>query len=112
MTFIGPKSLVSFFAVSVTLAFFLLAGTAVASQSGTTLESVTSSQPLRDGIEIHAGAATLRITALRDDIVRVRISTNATLPEDASWAVLPAACSKSVDVQSVQDAASVGFRTA
>jgi alpha-glucosidase len=112
MTFIGPKSLVSFFAVSVTLAFFLFAGTATASQSATTLESVTSSQPLRDGVEIHAGAATLRITAMRDDIVRVRISANATLPEDASWAVLPAARSKSVDVQSIQDVTSVGFRTA
>ena len=112
MSFIGPKSLVSFFAVSVTLTFFLLAGTAAASQSGTTLEAVTSSQPLRDGIEIHSGAAMLRITALRDDIVRVRISANGTLPEDASWAVLPAARSKSVDVQPIQDAASVGFRTA
>src|SRR5256885_5745778 len=76
------------------------------------LESVTASQPLHDGVEVKASAATLRITALRDDIVRVRISPNSTLPEDASWAVLPAVRTKSVDVQPIQDSAAVGFRTA
>ena len=51
------------------------------------------------------------ITAVRDDIVRVRIAPGSTLPEDASWAVLPASRTKSVDVQPTQDATSVGFRT-
>ncbi len=68
-----------------------------------TLEAVTSSHPLRDGIELQAGSATLRITALRDDIVRVRISSDSNLPEDASWAVLPESRSKSVDVKPVDD---------
>jgi len=76
------------------------------------LESVTASEPLRDGIQIQAGSAVLRITALRGDIVRVRISPNSVLPEDASWAVLPEARTKSIDVQPSQDASSVGFRTA
>jgi alpha-glucosidase len=87
------------------------AQTAAVSQPATTLEGVTSSNPLRDGIELQAGSATLRITALRDDIIRVCISP-AALPEDASWAVLPAPRAKSVDVQPIDDAASVGFRTA
>jgi alpha-glucosidase len=82
-----------------------------ASQPRVVLESITSSQPLPDGIAIQAGGATLRITALRDDIVRVRIAPGSTLPEDASWAVLPASRTKSVDVQPTQDATSVGFRT-
>ena len=81
------------------------------SPSGTALDAVTGSQPMRDGIEIQAGSAILRITALRDDIIRVRIAPGA-LPEDASWAVLPAARTKSIDVQPVQDDASVGFHTA
>ncbi len=81
------------------------------SPSGTSLDAVTGSQPMRDGIEIQAGSAILRITALRDDIIRVRIAPGA-LPEDASWAVLPAARTKSIDVQPVQDDASVGFHTA
>src|SRR5271165_6595189 len=87
------------------------AQTAVPSQPEITLEAVTSSQPLRDGIEIHAGAASMRITALRDDILRVRITPDGVMPEDASWAVLAGPRGKSVAVQPTQDAASVGFRT-
>ena len=82
------------------------------SQSATTIDAVTGSQPQRDGIEIQAGPAILRITALRDDIIRLRIAADGKLPEDASWAVLPAARTKSIDVQPMQDDASVGFRTA
>ena len=75
------------------------------------LESVSGSEPLRDGIQIQAGPAVMRITALRNDIVRVRVSPNSVLPEDASWAVLPEARTKSIDIQTSQDASSVGFRT-
>ena len=81
------------------MALFFLLGTIVAnlpsaaaqasspSQNITTLEAVSSSQPLRDGIEVKSGSATLRITALRDDILRVRIAPTGALPEDSSWAV-------------------------
>jgi alpha-glucosidase len=83
-----------------------------ASQPDATLEAASNSQSLHDGIEVRAGAASLRITALRDDVLRVRISPDSTMPEDASWAVLPGPRSKSVDVRPIEDAASVGFRTA
>ena len=69
------------------------------SQPNTSLEAVTGSQPLRDGIEVQAGSASLRITALRDDIIRVRIAPGKNFPEDASWAVLPEPRGKSVNVQ-------------
>ena len=87
------------------------AQTAATSQPGVTLEAVTGSTPRRDGIDIQAGPASLRITALRDDILRVRIAPGSDFPEDASWAVLSGPRSKSVDVQPIQDAAAVGFRT-
>jgi alpha-glucosidase len=76
------------------------------------LDSVTSAKHLPDGVEVQAGSATIRITALRDDIVRFRIAPGSTLPEDASWAVLPEARTKSVNVQPLEDAHAVGFRTA
>src|SRR3984957_1785968 len=79
-----------------------LAQTTVSSQPAVALEAVTSSNPLRDGIELQAGSATVRITALRDDIVRVRIAPG-TLPENASWAVLAEPRSKSIDVKPIQD---------
>jgi alpha-glucosidase len=98
--------------IAVALPAAAIAQTApAAAQPRVVLESVTGSQPLPDGIAIQAGSATLRITALRDDIVRVRIAPGSTLPEDASWAVLPASSSKSVDVQPTLDTSSVGFRT-
>ncbi|HEX3821166.1 MAG TPA: TIM-barrel domain-containing protein, partial [Candidatus Sulfotelmatobacter sp.] len=76
-----------------------------------TLDSLTSAQSLRDGIEIQSGPATLRVTALRDDILRIRIAPGSVLPEDASWAVSADARGKSVDVKAVQEGASAGFRT-
>ena len=75
------------------------------------LDAVTDSKPLPDGIEVQAGPAVMRITASRDDIIRVRIAPDA-LPEDASWAVLPEVRSKSINVQSVDESSFVGFRTA
>ncbi len=108
-----PRFLVLLFGITTAASAFAPAQTAAVSQPATiTLEAVTSSHPLRDGVELQSGAATLRITALRDDIIRVRISPDSTLPEDASWAVLPGPRSKSIDVQPIQEAASVGFRTA
>jgi len=80
-------------------------------QTSTTLESVSTFQPLANGIDVHAGSAVLHITALRDDIVRIRIAPDGTLPEDASWAVLADSRKESVDVQPLQDESSVGFRT-
>src|SRR5882757_7471590 len=80
-------------------------------QSRVALETVANVQPLKDGLQIQAGPGQIRITAVRDDIVRVRIAPAANLPEDASWAVLPASRTHSVDVQALQDANAVGFRT-
>ncbi len=96
------------FAVAISASAY--AQNAAAAQPEGTLGAVTSSHPLQDGLELQAGSATVRITALRDDIVRVRIAPG-TLPEDASWAVLPQPRSKSVDVKPIQDDTSVGFRT-
>src|SRR6266852_617466 len=67
----------------------------------TKVEAVTGSRPRRDGIDVQAGAASLRITALRDDILRVRIAPGSAFPEDASWAALSQPRNKSVDVQPI-----------
>jgi alpha-glucosidase len=82
------------------------------SQPAVTLDVVTGSQAQRDGIQLQSGPAAIRITTLRDDILRVRISPTDALPEDASWAVPQEPRGKSVDVHAADDATSVGFRTA
>ncbi len=101
----------SFLIVAATQVFMQAQASGV-SPSAITLDAVTAAQPLRDGIQIQAGAGTLRVTAQRDDIIRVRISPSNTLREDASWAVLPESRTKTIDVQAAQDSAFVGFRTA
>jgi alpha-glucosidase len=62
---------------------------------------------LRDGIEATSRTGSIRVTALTDSILRVRIAKTGKFGEDASWAV-PAA----VRHQSVQVAPTAnGFRT-
>ena len=67
---------------------------------------------LNNGVELHEAGATLRITALRDDVLRVRITKGDVLPEDASWAVLPASRTASIAVAPETTSAVAGFRTA
>jgi alpha-glucosidase len=84
----------------------------VSSANSLSFSTVTSIAPLSNGIELHDGSLTMRITALRDDVLRIRASRTAVLPEDASWAVLPAARSASVAVSQDSNAEVAGFHTA
>ena len=54
----------------------------------------------------------MRIVVLRDDVLRVRVGPAGELPEDASWAVLPASRTASVAVTPESAPESVGFATA
>jgi alpha-glucosidase len=103
--------LLPFFALLFTPASMGQNASAVA-EPNLALQSISDAKPLKDGVAIRAGNATLQITALRSDILRVRIAPGSELPEDASWAVLPAARTKTTDVQPLQDDSAVGFRTA
>ena len=75
------------------------------------LRAVTSSKQIGNGIEIRSENAVMQVTALRDDALRVRVGIQGQMPEDASWAVLPAARTASVRVFAEEDSASVGFHT-
>jgi len=72
---------------------------------------VTEATPLINGIELHNGSMAMRITALRDDVIRIRASRTEVLPEDASWAVLPEARAASVVVSQDRSSDAVGFHT-
>src|SRR5580704_11520124 len=81
-----------------------------------TLSIAASAQPLRvttlsNGIDIRTPSEREQITALRDDLLRVRIVPGGALPEDASWAVLPEARTSSATVTPEITPASAGFRT-
>ncbi len=76
------------------------------------LDRVTASRATANGIEIKSGSAVLHITALREDVIRVRVGAAGQLPEDASWAVLATARTATVNVSPESNAATVGFKTA
>ncbi|MBO9624323.1 MAG: DUF5110 domain-containing protein [Sphingomonas sp.] len=75
-------------------------------------QGASASAPARivaraDGAEARQGALLLRVTALTDSILRVRIGRDGTLPEDASWAVPAAMRAQSTRVTPAPD----GFAT-
>ncbi len=78
---------------------------------GQSADAVGATQPavraLSGGVEVVADGVTLRVTALRDDVLRVRMWRGGSVPEDASWAVLPASRTASVKVTAEAD----GFQT-
>ena len=43
----------------------------------------------QNGVEVKVGKALISVTALREDVLRVRIGPQGTLPPDESWAALP-----------------------
>jgi alpha-glucosidase len=53
----------------------------------------------------------MRITALRDDVIRIRIGPRGVLPEDASWAVVAQARTQEVPVIQEDNGTGIGFRT-
>lgn len=55
---------------------------------------------LTDGVRMSADGQVMQITAVRDDVVRVRVWKSGAEPEDASWAVLPSALHSRVPVTS------------
>jgi len=66
---------------------------------------------LSSGIAIQSGKLHEEITALRDDVLRVRLWRGDRAPEDASWAVLPTARHASVPVTTMKSMGGYGFRT-
>jgi alpha-glucosidase len=72
---------------------------------------VTHVTALANGIELRDGSLVMQITALREDVLRIRAGRNGVLPEDASWAVLPEARLATVSVTQDSNGSSVGFHT-
>jgi alpha-glucosidase len=73
--------------------------------------AVATTSALRDGIEAHDGDLAVRVTALTEDILRIRIAPDGRFAEDASWVVSSESRSHSVPVQRLNDRQRSGFRT-
>ena len=75
------------------------------------LNTFSGEKILPHGIEVYSGKAIIQILALRDDVVRVRVGPDGALPEDASWAVLPAVRQERASITPESSERAVGFRT-
>src|ERR1700722_17342044 len=77
----------------------------------TLLAHVTGATALPNGVDVRDGKARIEITALREDVLRVRVSKVEKMPEDASWAVLAGARTSSVVTTYAAKGDRVGFQT-
>src|ERR1700689_4596600 len=75
------------------------------------LSRVTSYSALAYGIDLRDGEARMQIVALRDDVIRIRVSRSSEFAEDASWAVLSGARQNRTAVKPIDTADAVGFLT-
>ncbi len=73
--------------------------------------AASSVSPLPNGIAVSSANLHEEITALRDDVLRIRMWRGDAMPEDASWAVLATARHASVSVVQENDGDHAGFRT-
>jgi len=94
-----------------TFCALLLAACATASAQACSLGAVEQVKPLANGVELRTAGAVAQVVALRDDVLRVRVSATGKLPEDASWAALPEARRASAAVTVEDTPRLVGFRT-
>ena len=98
------RQLIAFFRCrrsgQITVAAFAIFAAGVAAQTGLSHSS--------SGIELSTASLTLRVEALRPDVLRVRVFPEGKPAEDASWAVLPDARNARVAVTSE----AMGFSTA
>jgi alpha-glucosidase len=61
---------------------------AAAAQGWQHLGKVQRVDKLKDGVELSAGAAKVRVTAFRGGVFRVRVAPNGSFPKDFSWALI------------------------
>jgi alpha-glucosidase len=66
------------------------------------LGNVQRIERLKDGVELTAGTAKVRVTAFRDGVFRVRVAPNGTFPKDFSWAVIESPQPPAVKVEENQ----------
>src|ERR1700737_4611340 len=73
------------------------------SQGWQHIGAVQRVEKLRDGIELTAGRAKVRITAFTDGVIRVRVAPQGTFPKDFSWAVIEAPEPPSTKIEDVKN---------
>ena len=69
---------------------FVFCATCACAQGWQHLGAVQRVEKLKDGVELTAGRAKVRITSFNEAIVRVRVAPEGNFAKDSSWAVIAA----------------------
>ena len=77
--------------LAVCIAFALVAVSATALLSANAAAQQMRAQALPNGLRVQSAGEVMEVTALRDDVLRVRVWLQDEEPENASWSVLPEA---------------------
>jgi alpha-glucosidase len=93
--------------ILLTMGAALFASIAEAQSSPVTSSGIAQVNQMPNGIQISGNGVTMRVTALRDDVLRVRASQNGAFIQDESWAVLAEPRAASIQVTPE----TTGFRT-
>jgi alpha-glucosidase len=83
------------------LAFALACG-AVSAQGWQHVGAVQNVEKLKDGVELTAGAAKVRVTVFREGVFRVRVAPHGTFSKDFSWAVIESPESQTLTIDEDQ----------
>src|SRR5580700_4290667 len=72
----------------VTLLLSAISGNSAAATGWQHIGDVQHVEKRKDGVELTAGSAKLRVTVFRDGVIRVRLAPQGFFPKDFSWAVI------------------------
>ena len=75
------------------------------------LAPVTQVKKLSNGVDLTAGKSAVRVLAVSDSVVRVRVAKTGSFPADHSWAVLPEAVNSPPAVQVSDSSRAIEFST-
>jgi alpha-glucosidase len=73
---------------TILVAMFMTSGAVAAAQGWQHLGAVQTVEKLPDGVELTAGPAKIRVTAVSPGVFRVRVAMHGEFPKDFSWAVI------------------------
>src|ERR1700694_6345293 len=89
--------------IGIGLLVCVLGGGAALAQGWQHMGNVQRVEKLKDGVELTAGRAKVRITAFNDATVRVRVAPQGNFPKDSSWAVVAAPQSPAVKMEDTKN---------
>src|SRR6267143_6931734 len=84
---------------ALSLLAFAFCATGAWAQGWQHIGAVQRVEKLKDGVELTASHAKVRITAFNDSVIRVRVAPQGNLPKDSSWAVITTPQSPTLEIE-------------